>query len=328
MRFRSLSLGLTALAIIYSGLWYTLALDAKKTVATQLRDLRNTGLSVSYSESAISGFPYRMIVTLDKLDIRSKRGGVQFAARGARLISHVWTPGDWMILADDMAFSVAGKALVVTDTSLRGRWTLHDAKWVGSLELNDARFVKAPGLHGAATAEILQLHVQREIGRTAEDAPSEGLYGDKIVSFNLRMANLMPEGGKKISLKRGEILGSLTGAGLHDWTADTLGEWRDAGGLLDIEAIAANWRGSEITGSGSLTFDHALRPMGSFGIKSTDHGLLLDHFAREGWGSRSAIKAIKAEIAASRPEALSLNLQDGSLRLEGYQMMKLPVVAR
>ncbi len=328
MHFRSLFIGLAALAILYSALWYSLALDAKKAVSAELRELRDSGLQVAFSDPEIAGFPYRMTLQIDRIKVTSKRKGIHVSLANAQLISHLWTPGDWMLLGDELDFALAKNSLKIKDNDIRGRWTLKEAAWIGSIELNGATIFKAPGIDDAATVERFEVHVMREIKGNNEANEREGLYGEKVISFSVRVANLKINASNKITLKQGEVQGSLIGAGISDWTKDSLSDWRDDGGLLEIEALAAKWRGTEISGSGSLTLDHRLKPMGSFGVGSTNIALLLDQLHKEGWGKAHDIKQIQAEMAASNINNLSLNLQNGDLRLDGYKMTELPIILR
>ncbi|MFC4348878.1 DUF2125 domain-containing protein [Kordiimonas lipolytica] len=296
-------------AIIYSGLWYTSSFQARKDTEAMLGGWRDKGLKVEHGKVKLSGFPYRIVITVDGLQVQTRGPGLDFGAESVTLVSHLWTPGHWVAEATNVRVQAAGEALAFTDGSMRGSYRIHDdGKAVIAIDsgnMADFSLMKAPGLEGPKRLKGWQLFLRSD---TAHHEPENGLYEDRFLDFKLTVDT----GATQI-----ETSGGIMGPIVKGWTARDLGAWRDAGGLLELDAIKLDAGGGRLGGNASLTLDEDFRPLGS----ATFRVLGRDAIAAtlKDMGLENAASA----IARAGEDDLSVMLQMGSLTLEGEPVMPL-----
>jgi hypothetical protein len=148
-------------------------------------------------------------------------------------------------------------------------------------------------------------------------APASNLYEEKLLDFKIVL------NGSKGNL---EAIGSLTGPAIFNWNKQELSAWRDAGGLLEFNALNFALGGAKLEGNGSLTLDNDLRLLGSVGFQ-TRRNLTEQHFARlNRLLEANKIKNYQITEAALRLP-LGLTFQNGQLAIGNQTLRKIgPVV--
>ncbi len=248
--------GLLLVAVlVYSGLWYTSSFQARKDTEAMFGAWRDKGLKVEHGKVKLSGFPYRIVITVDGLQVRTRGPGLDVGAESVMLVSHLWTPGHWVAEATNVSVRAANDALALTDGSMRGSYRLHeDGKAVivvDSGDMADFSLMKAPGVAGPKALKNWQLFLRSD---TEHHEADNGLYEDRFLDFKLVVDTGMTEL---------EATGGIMGPVIRDWTSDALGAWRDAGGLMELDAVKLVTNGGRIGGNASLTLDETFRPLGS-----------------------------------------------------------------
>ncbi len=314
-KLRALAGLLIAAILLYSGLWYTSAFQAEKDAAARLSALRDKGLRVDHGKIKLSGFPYRIVLTIDGLQIRTRGPGLDFGAESLVLVSHLWTPGHWVADAQAVQVSAANGALSFTDNLVRGSYRLHkDGTAVIATDTVSADDFVLTNAFGAKTLSGLsrwQLFLRLP---KAQPAANNGLYESRFLDFKLVLTadqrEFIAEGG-------------LMGPTISDWTATELGAWRDGGGLLEFDKLMLTAGSSALTGNASLTLDDAFRPLGSASLKVSGAETI-----------NTVLKDIGVPIGQGLPQngdsddTLSLMLQLGTASLNGQPLIPLrPVVA-
>lgn len=116
---------------------------------------------------------------------------------------------------------------------------------------------------------------------------------------------------------------------------EALAAWRDAGGVLELHNSSLHWGPLILSGDGTLTLDHELRPLGALSARIRGLGATLDRFADAGMierGQAIAIELAASALAGERDEsgekvvALPLTLQDGRLYLGPVPLFRLSPV--
>ena len=97
LNFRTVVTALVLIALGYVALWYTVGFRTQRTVATTLASWLDDGLRVKHGDIRLSGFPYRLIIEIDDLDVRTREAGLSVQSEQMTLISHLWTPGHWVV---------------------------------------------------------------------------------------------------------------------------------------------------------------------------------------------------------------------------------------
>jgi len=306
-------LGLIFIAIlVYCGLWYTAAFKAEKNAARELADLRDKGFKVEHGKIKLSGFPYRIVLTIDGLSIETRGPGMDFGANSVTLISHLWTPGHWMMEGREVRAAFADEAVKLTDGYMRASYKKHSENQaviaIDSLETDDFLLEAAPGLKAPTSLKGWQLFLRYD--GTVE--PSDGLYEKRFLDFKLTL-----DSGNRL-----ELMGGVMGPPLLDWTRKALGAWRDAGGLMEFDSIDLAVRGARAKGNASLTIDEDFKPLGSASLAIAGGPALADYLTGLGFESASSLTDM-----GTQAESLSVMAQMGQLNIGSspIAMMK-PVI--
>ncbi len=300
--------------ILYSGLWYTSAFQAEKDAAARLSVLRDRGLRVDHGKIKLSGFPYRIVLTIDGLQIRTRGAGLDFGAESLTLVSHLWTPGHWIADAQAVQLSAADGALRFTDGLVRGSYRIHkDGTTViatDTVSADDFTLESAFGVKTLSGLDRWQLFLRLP---DAQPVANNGLYESRFLDFKLVLSankrEFMAEGG-------------LMGPTISDWTTTELGAWRDGGGLLEIDKLTFTADNAALTGNASLTLDDAFRPLGSASLQVSGSETIT-----------TVLKDIGIPTGGGLPQnsdsgdPLSLMLQLGTASVNGQPLMPLsPVI--
>lgn len=300
--------------LIYTGLWHTSAFQAEKDTAALLAHWRDKGLRVDHGKIKLSGFPYRFVITIDGLHVRTRGPGLDFGTESLTLISHLWTPGHWLAEARNVGLKAADEALSLTDGTMRASYRLHEngktVIVIDSLTTDDFSLQAAPGLTNATSLKGWQLFL-----RTDTDAQpnNDGLYEERFLDFKLTVDT---------GTAQFETEGGIMGPVVRDWTEGELAAWRDAGGLLALDRFDLTVPGGRARGDASLTLDEAFRPLGSASLAVAGGKAVADALSPLGLGDATTSLRTMTEQA----EAMSLMLQMGSLTLDGATIPLKPVL--
>jgi len=262
--------------LIYSGLWYTAAFQAEKDVAAKFAQWRDQGLRIEHGKIEHGGFPYRITVSVSDLKLHTRARGIEFSANEMLLVSHLWTPHHWIAEARGVTGSLADGSTRFSDGFLHGSYKLHDNGKtlivINSLETDDFALSKLMGRH---PPKLVEWELAFWLADSEEKA-ANGLYGSRYLDFKIT-------GGTKD--KKLQLLGAVSGPIINDWNKKNLAEWRDGGGLVEVDALTYQTLDGETTGSASLTLDEKFRPLGSVNLQRNNKGELAGLMLAEGLSS-------------------------------------------
>jgi len=284
--------------LIYSGLWYTAAFQAEKDVAAKLAQWRDQGVRIEHGRIEHGGFPYRITVLVEDLRIKTRSNGLGFSSEALMLVSHLWTPNHWIAEASGVKGSFAGGSTRFSDGFMQGSYKLHgNGKTLIVVNSRGTDDFTLQRLLGRTPPAIDSWELAFWLDNSAQKQES-GLYGARFLDFKIT------GGAATTSL---ELRGGISGPALTDWEKDTLAEWRDEGGLLELDTIKYRGKNIQAAGSASFTLDAGFRLLGSISLEQAGSGELLGINVREG--------------------SNSLMLQNGRVTMDGKQLMALdPVV--
>lgn len=247
--------------IIYSGLWYSMGLNAERQIIEQLNHLRESGATIHHSPPELTGFPYRLEITLKDVDIKANNFNWQAKATSATAIGHVWSPDHWFLRLNRSTVMVLDGAVSISsyDTLSSIRWGDDRTMHIG-IDLSSSKVGGGILSTQGIEAEKAELHL---IIPPTDHESNKSLLSPLVFKGALRVAKTSGQNAKYPALDRGEILFALHGAGLNAWSKHSLGQWRDTGGTLEITAASIHWGKSELDGNASLSLDEALRPLGA-----------------------------------------------------------------
>lgn len=303
-KFRTVVTTLVLLALGYVALWYTVGFRTQKAVTATLAEWLDKGLKVRHGQISLSGFPYRFVIEVDDLDVATREEGLSLESDRLTLVSHLWTPDHWVVQAAGNNIGLAGGKIRFFEEFLQASYRLHDGDKlvvkVDSSGAADQRIISPEGIPSLTQWSLL-------LGKDySNDATASGLYEKRTLEFRFFAEN---DGGSL------EFAGGVSGPGLSDWSAVELAEWRDEGGLVELDSMTWQIGPMQLQASGDITLDEAFRPLGSASLSSTD------------WSrTRQMLAPYGFRLAANLPNETALMMQNGAALIDGEMVLPLPQV--
>ena len=325
-----LAAGLLAL-VLYSAFWFIVAGRIEDGFGAWARSLRAQNLDLTWRGIRVAGFPAAFRIELSEARLR----GVAAADAGAVQVpllagsARPWNFRVWHLAAPDGLSAMAG-------SPDRPQATLHAASAAGSVALGaeggaaawldlDAPAIDTGTRFAARDAE-LWLSLPKHPPRT---------HGEKAIGVALDIRGLtLPVAPAPFRNPLDDIAFGVTLFGPVPAAPprEAAAAWRDAGGILDLDHLAAHWGVLAMTGSGTLALDRQLQPIGSFSGAIEGYGELLEGLVAAGQlrlnEARIAQLAL-AMLAKTGPDgkprlATSFTLQDGEMYLGPVKLGKAP----
>jgi hypothetical protein len=132
---------------------------------------------------------------------------------------------------------------------------------------------------------------------------------------------------------QGRLEGPVRGASL----AQALTAWRDAGGAVQVTALALEWGNLRLNGDATLALDEQSRPLGAGTLRIAGAGETLDALAQSGTiDARNAamLKIALAFLARNDPNnagaptvQIPFAAQDGALSVHRFRLLNLRPLA-
>lgn len=289
---------MVAAVLIYSGLWYTAAFQAEKDVVAKLAYWRDQGVRIEHGRIEHGGFPYRITVTVENLELRTRSHGLEFSAKTLLLVSHLWTPNHWIAEARSTEGRIAKGSTRFSDGFMHGSYRLHDnGKTLIVINSHGTDDFKLEKLLGRTPPALEAWELAFWLDSSEQKAES-GLYGTRFLDFKIT-------GGTADS--KLELHGGISGPLVTDWQKKALAAWRDGGGILEVDTIKYQAPDSQAVGSASFTLDSDFRALGSISLEKAGKGQMFGLIRQEG--------------------GTNFMLQNGRITMNGEQLMKLdPVI--
>jgi len=313
-RFHAL-LGSVLLAVLlYTGLWYTAGMKVQKDIVATMDSWRDSGLKADHGRVKLEGFPYRIMITIDKPRVATRQGGFGFRANKLTLVSHLWTPGHWMAEAWGVEANAANDAWEMKDGYVRASYRTHEDGRpiivVDSYTTEDFTLEKAPGLEAPTSLDGWQLFLRPG---TVKDGKDSGLYGARFLDF-------------KVTARKGAVQfdaeGGISGPVIKDWTRDDLTAWANGGGIMEFSDLSLNLDGARIKGNGSLALDENFKPLGSISLEVAGGKAAAAYFKDTfGIDTGSALSPLGNKAAP-----VSVMLQNGAVMVDGTEVTTLKSV--
>ncbi|GAB6051342.1 DUF2125 domain-containing protein [Magnetospira thiophila] len=315
-------------AAAYTGYWFLIGGLIRDQAVDWIALQRANGMTASYDQLTLSGFPGRFTVRLDKPVARAANGTWNWSSEQVRLLGAPWAP-QTVTLDLDGSHRLSGEAigpqpLLVSAAQLRATFDLFDGDWPDRLAIQVQDLLAGPpGGPSLATFGRLDLEAERL-------SP-----GDESPSFRLRAEgrNLDASGFldpiEELYLELA-LMGELPGGPL----TPALVDWRDKGGTLSLERVHLTQGNTRMMGQGTIALDQNLDPKGNAMAKVVGFGELLENLKTAGViRSREAtmariILAAFAKPQKSGPPALSvpITIADRTLSAGPAGLVMIPHV--
>ena len=282
MKLKTIFWTILALLGAYGGYWYYMAYHAEDFVGKRLKAMQAVGFHANYDSLDVSGFPYRLIVSLNNADIRFEHNGTQIRMTTPQFNMAVqpWNYKHVIVNAEDNALSISthalGEVLAIQPALIRMSMNTTDGRpFRMSLELKD---VALPGNNNRA--ERINLHILE--GQNGDNGSQGALLEPALATIMLAIDGLSANGTGIMS--KGQVTMVPRGSAMPKWTAEGLATWRDEGGTLDVTSLSIKGvnEGESLDAEGSLALDEMLRPMGALTVTSRGNGPVADMLPGQG----------------------------------------------
>jgi len=322
--------GLAVAVGMYAVYWMTAANTVRAGIDDWIEAQAPRGLSVSYQDVHIGGFPFW-------LDVRMQGAAALLEGR----TTAEWRPPvlqarsrPWRLT--EIELDLTGRHEVVAAR----RVTLDTRRFVATIVLGhrgavDGR-LRADGISAAIsrTGDValksLAVDFRWRGPRGAADAPP--LYVDLGADGVSVPAVWATPLGRDLATFR--LIGQLTGK-LGDYRDPAmLSDWRNAGGTIDVSRLNIDHGPLRLAGSGTVALDTDLQPVGAFAARIEGYMATVDALRDTGLlgpGKSTAAKLVLM-VLAKRPAGqtpyieVPISVQDRQLTIESLNLMKIPVI--
>jgi hypothetical protein len=313
------------LALGWIGYWHYVAGRAEAQLAGWSQEQTHQGARASYSRIVRHGFPVLMRLEIRDLAYAPVRGGWSAQTERADLNIDLLNPAHLILSAEaplhvrhsQSLSTISADALIASFETRAG--SLHMA----GIEA-DALSIDDPEKEGALSIEKLVVNVR-------PDPRADGDYQIAFSAANLRLPRAVrsfESFGLDVPELRAAIVAAHGAALLESAPDDALGPWRDAGGVLRVEALALNWGPLQATGSGELGVDAQKRLSGRLALPIEQPAAVFRALADAPGMSDDARNAMRLLAAAytlnNNGLTLDVDAAEGALRLEGLPVRSLP----
>jgi hypothetical protein len=324
------------LAGAWVAVWQWLAGNMHARVDQWAAERRTEGLSVAYDRVAVTGFPLRWRVTVDRPQMTGA-GPSAWNWQGDTVEADLlpWSLRDVPLrFPGDQRFSAGGgnvaETWIARAARPEGRAFIDDRGRLDRFEFDfgdatlaragDAQPTQAERLAGSAAlhrgtsgdyrADTFDLHLVLD-NATLAQAPVRVL-GAKVTHADLDLT----------------FKGRLTGGRLGEAAA----AWRDSGGTIEVNRFAVKWGPVDADGNGTLALDDQNRLLGAFTARWRGYNETIDALQALGEirpmqaaGVKIGLSAMARQNGSGAGEIqIPLSAQDGKLYVAGFPLMALP----
>ncbi len=328
MKLKILILILLSAFLGYSGVWVFLSMNVGLFLEKASENLKEQGMTFAYSDYSVSGYPFRLEVTMENVSFHFQNGPLSYQLdfKTMQGVTHPWNLSHIIIFPENTnAVLKLGQKRQISflpeKTSISFSSSGED-NYRLSMVMEKVRVSSTLEFETPDFYETFSTHIRKE--PHSETGPTPLLEPNLLeIAFD----------GTLAGNKRFLISSSFRGQDVPKMTAIDLANWRDNGGTFEIVDFEYKNQTSTISGSGSFTLDENFKPLGSFGFKGASNQALIDFFQEAGLLEASQANLLNTFLATMPPPAegeeamsLSVSAQGGFLTLGPARLIEIDSV--
>ncbi len=322
---------LIAICTGYTVYWYSAAAEIRAGIDSWAQDRRANGWTVELGEPTVTGFPFRLNLSLQAPVLAGSGNLWRWEMPNAEASARPWEP-------TDIKMSVPGVHNLQTR---EGPVVLTLASAEGGLNIRSGKprkiFVRLTGVDWSQSRKIRTqidtLIVRIEDAVLADRKTGNGVTGMGI-AIDARNVTL-PQAWKPplgTGLSRMSVEAVAIGPFEPRGTlSDALARWRNAGGALEISVLALDWEALSLRGDGTFALDENLQPQGAMvaeigGVEKTSDALIAAGVidARTAFAAKVANRALSF---GGGPVRLPVSIQRQRLYLGPVPLLRLKPIS-
>ena len=320
-RYLALLAAVFLLLALYSGYWFLAAGWVRQAIVDWSALQRGNGAEVEFQRLRVTGFPFRLIATLDEPSYAEPATLERFAWRADRLVGYLqpWNFRHVLVaLAGRHHISLRhGELDRRIEIDIRQGMASYQAGGDGGLQrlsvVLDQVAIDDRLVTGELRAEHAELHIR---------PGSQGRQPRWDAAFSASRAQAALLAGLPLGpdLSEIEIETTLAGSLPQAPFPIAVALWRDAGGTLELRKFRVNWGDLKLEGEGTLALDAEMRPLGALTARIHKHERLIE-LAQSGGqltpNAATGARLVLGLLAAGNGGVLTVpvRLQDGLLRV-------------
>ncbi len=347
-----LGIAVAMAAVGYTLYWFVIATNLKDAVANWITQRAQQGITASYNQIEISGFPtkFKVVLTNPKLHTanfalagQADTSAEKWFWQGQRAVAEMkpWNFSKFSVdlsgahnlayknLIHNYQFSGEVKKLVMAaDINLDG-WPEKMQLDIGKLSLSEARS-KANITASSASIFSRRLLPGKEQINSPAKTPTFSLK-IKFQDLHLPQFLNLPLGYdiQELSTEL-KVIGNLA----PSISVFNLAQWRDAGGVIEIDLLQGTYGVLKTNATGTVALDKDLQPLIAMSAKFQGFFPALNTFKKAGYirsGDAAMAKLVlgvlsKRDSKGVRSISLPLSLQDGQLNAGPVPLMAIPAI--
>lgn len=302
----------------YSVYWFYISQNTDLFLEKAHENLAAHGVTFKYSSYEVSGFPYRLVLVFQNPVFTYQNGPLSFelTAHQMEAIAQPWNFDHFIIFPEEALLRLGYTLKKQIEVTLKPATigfsinTLGEGNYRLSAEMKEVSITSNPDLKLPAEFTDFSFHLRKKPETRAGEA---GLFEPKLLELALK-GNTHTQLSFQINI-------SFRGQDIPEITYQGLTKWRVQGGTLEVDLLQITDANSSLEGSGSLTLDNKLRPLGAISLAGKEWEDILAFFRANNWLDEAGATLV-SEYLAILPEPdgdqrlpLALILQDGSFYL-------------
>jgi hypothetical protein len=336
-----IAFGVMALfGVIYSSLWLALAMSSRGQVAQWIEDQRAHGFSVRYDKLLTAGYPFAMRLAVTNPSFGAPGSVAPWSWEGDHLnvMVRLWDRDGFRLETSGqqmLAFGMAGKTQTFTGNVERalGQLGLSDgAVKNAEITLQGVQLTNQDTTSSAINIPKVRLSVERLTSAQADHQTASWSLSASTADLSLPWFKASPLGTlvERLTIKA-RLIGNI-GAGP---LVQSLEDWRDKGGTIELKKLSLHHGPLKINTDGTLALDGKLQPIGALTAHLEGFFETIDALQKLGVvKARNAITAKMVMGVFSRTPSgggpavlnLALTAQDRHLYAGPVRLMELPEI--
>jgi hypothetical protein len=302
----------------YSVYWFYISQNTDLFLEKTHEFLAAHDVTFKYSSYEVSGFPYRLVLVFQNPVFTYQNGPLSFElmAHQMEAIAQPWNFDHFIIFPEEVLLRLGYTFKDQIEVTLKPATigfsinALGEGSYRLSAEMKEVGITSNLDLKLPAEFSNFSFHLRKE----------QKPRTDETDLFEPKLLELAFKGNTKTRLSF-QINVSFRGQDVPEITFLGLTKWRDQGGTLEVDLLQITDASSSLEGSGSLTLDNELRPLGAISLTGEEWGDILAFFRANNWLDEVGATLVSEYLATlPAPDGgnrlpLALTLQDGSFYL-------------
>jgi hypothetical protein len=316
---------------LWSGYWLYAAHHVRSAVVAWAEARRAEGMTLVWDRLAVAGYPLAFHVRADRLLVSDARGGPPWELRLPELVgtAPAWTLRRWRFAG------AQGLAVRLAPSDVRPAVIGRAARVEGSVEpgedgtridaaLADLEVKAAVPLHARSAAATLFLPRRPPAGHADLLGRASVAVDDLVLP-----KPVAPMGERVQHLDATVAIKGAIGGGNR---REALARWRDAGGVVELEALHLAWDRLAASAQGTVALDADMQPIAALTATLRGWGEILDALGADGTmksGDVVLAKLALGLLAKPGPDGSSelsapVTIQNSTLYVAKVKTARLP----